>query len=261
MISDICPRRPTDIEKTKLFFEAVRGEPRMDIANRMLQVENGEAGVLISELLNGKPIVESYTPAIDLFVEPDVPIIRTANGGEYVCQTANPSIASEKFAVCESIAWRIGLLCGYLEGEKGSIIAQKLQDLADLEPIRNEIVEWFLLSARIIPFDDELRLIVRRLIADQLNSDHGLTPSYVAKKLDGTVSGAEKYKMMRGGEEGKKERPFSIIMFDAEHPERIGTIEYEDPDADDEPDISKQLADFMSKLESMGFQLQDYINV
>jgi len=225
----------------------------MDVAD--FQVENGEAGVLINELLTGKPIIESYKPAIDLFVEPDTPTVRTANEGEYVCRTANPSVASEKFAVCESIAWRIGLLCGYLEGEKGSIIAQKLQDLADLEPIRKDIIEWFLLAAKIIPFDDELRLIVRRLIADQLNSDHGLTPSYIAKKLDGTISESEKYRMMHGGEKGK-ERPFSIVIYDAEHPERVGTIEYEDSDADDEPDISKQLADFMSKLESMGFQLQ-----
>jgi len=209
----------------------------MDAANHMFRVENGEAGVFISELLNGKPIVESYSTAIDLFVEPDVPIIRTANS----------SIASEKYAVCESIAWRIGLLCGYLEGEKGSIITQKLQDLTDLEPIRKDIIEWFLLSAKIIPFDDELRLIVRRLIADQLNGDRDLAPAYVDKKLNDTASKSEKCKMMHGGEKGEKARPFSIVLYDADN-----------PDADDEPDISKQLDDFMSKLESMGFQLQGF---
>ena len=211
----------------------------MDVANHMFRVENGEAGVFISELLTRKPIVESYTPAIDLFVEPDVPIIRTANGGEYVCRTANPSIASEKFAICESIAWRIGLLCGYLEGEKGQRIAHKLQDLTDLEPIRKDIIEWFLLAAKTLPSDAELRLIVRGLIADQLNSDRDLMPAYIGRKLDGTVSESEKY---------RKSDRFSIVLYDAKNPDRIGTVECKDYTSANEPGIPKQVSDFISKL-------------
>ena len=210
----------------------------MDVAN--FQVENGEAGVLISELLNGKPIVESYTPpALNFFVDPDTPTIRTANGGEYVCRTANPSIASEKYAICESIAWRIGLLCGYLESEKDQRTAQKLQSLADLEPIRKEITEWFLLAAKTLPSDTELRLIVRGLIADQLNSDRDLMPAYIGRKLDGTVLESEKY---------RKSDRFSIVLYDAKNPDRIGTIECKDCTNANESGIPKQVHDFISKL-------------
>jgi hypothetical protein len=199
----------------------------MDVAN--FQVENGEAGVLISELLNGKLIVESYTPpALNFFVDPDTPTIRTANGGEYVCRTANPSIASEKYAICENIAWRIGLLCGYLEGEKDQRTAQKLQSLADLEPIRKEIIEWFLLAAKTLPTDDELRLIVRDLM-----------PAYIGRKLDGTVLESEKY---------RKSDRFSIVLYDAKNPDRIGTIECKDCTNANESGIPKQVHDFISKL-------------
>jgi len=288
MISDILShfplnsRQPTQLEKTKLFFEAVRntgnfnvlmesvGEPQTatDVANCMFQVENGEAGVFINELLNGRPIIESYTPPVfDLFVDPNIPTIRTLNGGEYVCRTANPSIASEKYAICEDIAWKIGIFCAYLESEQDPRIVQKLQNIADLvnwgdesdptslaEPIRKEIIEWFLLAAKTLPSDAELMFIIRGLITDRLNSDRDLTSSHVAKKLNGTVLAAEKYGVMHDSRTGKKSDGFREVLYDAtENPNRFGTTNFDDEyenytNVANEPDIPKQVSDFISKL-------------
>ena len=147
MISDIlCSREHTRLEKTLLFFEAIRGtsnfntllesigEPQTatDVANSIFHVENGEANVLINELLNGRLMVESYIPPVfGVFTDPNIPTIRTINGGEYICRTANPSIASEKYAICESISRRIGQLCAQLESEICSSAADYLERQAN----------------------------------------------------------------------------------------------------------------------------------
>jgi len=287
MISDIlCSKEPTRLEKTLLFFEAVRntgnfnvlmesvGEPQTatDVANCMFQVENGEAGVFINELLNGRPMIESYTPPIfKVFTDPNIPTIRTLNGGEYVCRTANPSIASEKYAICESIAQRVGLLCTYLESEqakKDPRIAQKLQNIADLVnwgdesdptsldvPLRKEITDWFLLSKKTLPSDAQLMSIIRGLITDRLDSERNLTPSHVDKKLSGTAKAAEKYGIIYDPKTGKKSDKIREVFYDVtENPNRFGTVDFDDEYEDyanstaTASGIPEQVSNFISKL-------------
>jgi hypothetical protein len=283
MISDIlCYNEPTRLEKTKLFFEAIRGtsnfntllesvgEPQTatDVANCIFQVENGEAGVFINELLNGRPIVESYTPPVfGVFTDPNIPTIRTINGGEYVCRTANPSIASEKYAICESITHKIERLCAYLESEQDPRTAQKLQNIADLvswgdesdptslvKPLRDEITDWFLLDTSTVPQEAQLTFIIRSLIAESLKNG-SITPARIKSKLKSTLWADDQFGNMYDNKTGKKVEGFREVKVDmTENPNRFGSTDFDDEYEDYTnsaaavSDIPRQASDFISKL-------------